>query len=171
MDILGAKGSRFAPNRCNLLLEVDDRSLTEEDLVLNIRRFRPEGFGVECFMADVLEIPMEAPIPGSDLLIWDINATLPPTGQRLWVLGVKEINMVRGEWDMAYLFDTKSTWLIAPTPEQTSGPLRCLDFFCWSIWGVEEFPGSFGKIQHPFTNSWYWNWWKGFESLCHDSLR
>ena len=135
MDILGAKGSRFAPNRCNLLLEVDDRSLTEEDLVLNIRRFRPEGFGVECFMADVLEIPMEAPIPGSDLLIWDINATLPPTGQRLWVLGVKEINMVRGEWDMAYLFDTKSTWLIAPTPEQTSGPLRCLDFFAGAYGG------------------------------------
>ena len=135
MDILGAKGSRFAPNRCNLLLEVDDRSLTEEDLVLNIRRFRPEGFGVECFMADVLEIPMEAPIPGSDLLIWDINATLPPTGQRLWVLGVKEINMVRGEWDMAYLFDTKSTWLIAPTPEQTSGPLRCLEFFAGAYGG------------------------------------
>ena len=83
IDILGAKGCRFAPPRCNLLLEVTDRWLSDKDVLLGIQRFMPDGFGVEHFMADIMNVPTEHVLPETDQLIWDVNTTIPPTGQQV----------------------------------------------------------------------------------------
>jgi len=135
VDILGAKGCQFAPSRCNLLIEVTDRWFNENDMVLEIQRHSPEGFGFDYFMIDILEIPTSTVISGKDQMIWDVNTTIPPSGQLIWVLGVKEVNMVRGVWDLAYLYDDKSSWMLAPTPTIDHQPLRCLEFFAGAYGG------------------------------------
>ena len=135
MDILGSLGCRFAPPRCNLLLEITNRWLGEDDLILEIQRYRPEGFGADHFLVDIMEIPKEAILPETDLLIWDVNVALPPMGQQLWFLNILEENMVRGVWELGFKFDTKSSWLIAPRPTLQQRPLRCLEFFAGAYGG------------------------------------
>ena len=135
IDILGSKGCKVATERCNLLLEIQERRFSQDDLVLQVQRFQPEGFGVDYFLADLLEIPMEERIQECDQLIWDVNLTIPPLGQLIWVMNATEINMVQGRWDFAYLADGKTTWMIAPTPCMDGRPFRCLEFFAGAYGG------------------------------------
>ena len=135
IDILGAKGCRYAPPRCNLLLEVKERILFEDELILGIQRYSPAGFGAEYFLIDLMEIPTEEIIPGRDQLIWDINGTIPPLGCKLWFCDVLEVNTVRGMWDLAFCYDAKSTWKCAPQPELDGKPLRCLELFAGAYGG------------------------------------
>ena len=135
IDILGSKGCRFAPPRCNLLLGITNRWLGEDDLVLEIQRFSPEGLGADNFMADIMEIPKEETLPETDLLIWDVNLALPPMGSQLWFLNVLEENMVRDVWELGFKFDAKSSWLIAPQPSLQQRPFRCLEFFAGAYGG------------------------------------
>ena len=116
IDILGSKGSRFAPPCCHLLLEINNRWLSEDDLLLEIQTYRPDGFGIDLFMLDVMEIPKEEIICETDQLLWNVNLALPPRGTQLWMLNLLEENMIRGKWDLAYRFDSKSSWMNAPQP-------------------------------------------------------
>ena len=135
IDILGSKGCKFAMTRCNLLLEVRDRMFTEDDLVLQVQRFQPEGFGADLFLADLLTIPQQECINERDLLIWDVCQTIPPTGQLVWILNAMEVNTVRGNWDLAFLADSQTSWIIAPNPVLDQKPLRCLELFAGAYGG------------------------------------
>ena len=135
IDILGSKGSRFALPRCHLLLEINNRWLSEDDLLLEIQTYRPDGFGIDLFMLDVMEIPKEEIICETDQLLWNVNLALPPRGTQLWMLNLLEENMIRGKWDLAYRFDSKSSWMNAPQPSLQQTPLRCLELFAGAYGG------------------------------------
>lgn len=108
---------------------------TEDDLVLQVQRFQPEGFGADLFLADLLTIPQQECINDRDLLIWDVCQTIPPTGQLVWILNAMEVNTIRGNWDLAFLADSQTSWIIAPNPVLDQKPLRCLELFAGAYGG------------------------------------
>ena len=145
IDIPGASGSIFAPSRCNLRMEISNRWFSEDDLVLEIQCYSPEGFGVEGFLNDSMIIPTEHMTQGTERMIWDVQKCMPPLRKQVWALNLLEIDVIHGKWDLGYLFDQHSTWMTAPRPSEDQTTLRCLELFAGAYGGWK---GALEVLSH-----------------------
>ena len=146
-DVLGALGCIYLPKRANLLCEIKARSFTEDDLVLQIQRYVPEGLGAELYDSEILTIPSDALLADVEHMLWDINQTIPPLATPVWILGVEEIDISRSTWDMAYRFSTFSKWHVLPSPERPPAVVRCLEMYAGAFGGWKsafQFLGQYG---------------------------
>ena len=50
-------------------------------------------------MTDTLNIPVEQMVTGTERMIWNVQSSMPPLRQQIWVRGLRAITMVRGKWD------------------------------------------------------------------------
>ena len=156
-DVLGALGCIYLPKRANLLCEIKARSFTEDDLVLQIQRYVPEGLGAELYDSEILTIPSDALLADVEHMLWDINQTIPPLATPVWILGVEEIDILRSTWDMAYRFSTFSKWHVLPSPERSPAVVRCLEMYAGAF-VVGNRPFSFWDSTESKRKQWVLNW-------------
>ena len=86
-------------------------------------------------MTNTLNILVEQMVTGTERMIWNVQSSMPPLRQQIWVHGLREITMVRGTWDLGYLFDSSSTWMIAPKLGTNQTVFRCLELFAGAFGG------------------------------------
>ena len=85
-DCDGAKGCQISFKRTNLLVEIEHRVLLDDALSLTFTQFLPEGFGYTAFDHEFLVVPSDEGPMMKVRLIWNVQGSLPPLGQKAWIL-------------------------------------------------------------------------------------
>ena len=105
VDTLGSVGSLPFPRRSNLLVSVTQRDFSEDQIALHIQRVVPEGFGIDQFFFDHLNIPKDEQLPESELLLWNAQRSPPPQNTLLWIIGATDSDYFRGQLEHVFVAD------------------------------------------------------------------
>ena len=132
-DIDVSMGCIQYAERGNLLLKVIDTGSLADHNLLKVTMYQPDGFGYHERFRDHMVMPTVEPRHDSAIL-WKSNEPLPPTGRLLWMFNVEQEQFLSSELNLGYLYDRKSSWSSAPTP-QVGTELRMLEMFSGSFGG------------------------------------
>ena len=94
-DVSGARGSLEFPLRTNLLVVTKEVFFDEDQLILKVDHFSPEGFGYHQFQLDHLAIPSVEKLSEDILILWDVQKSIPPIGDAVWIMGVTELEFLQ----------------------------------------------------------------------------
>ena len=134
-DTLGSIGSLAFPRRANLLVQVTERHFHEDEIALKIHRKVPEGWGIEQFFHDHMDMPKDVWLPETEWLIWDAQVSLPPLHQTCWILGVFDQDFFRGNLEHAFVADDKTS--VIPLHEHVGShtSIRLLELYAGGFGG------------------------------------
>ncbi len=129
-DILGARGCQTFPQRANLLVDVVETQLLEDKILLHCHQFFPEGYGIEAFHHDFINIPSDKFADNQLTILWDVRSS-PPPRTFLWLLNVLDTD----DMDIDFTFDYSSEWLFVNSNKKNPQVLRHLELFAGGFGG------------------------------------
>ena len=127
-DISGARGSLEIPHRTNLLVMNKEIFFDEDNLVLKVDHFSPEGYGYHRFHSDNLDIPSIEKLQEDIMVVWDVQATMPPIGSLVWVMGVSEIDEFDNSEGFTFQTEDDAFWLPLLNRQISPPSIRLLEF-------------------------------------------
>ena len=135
-DVLGCKGCRWPSPQHSILVVPQYRKFDDINLALVVDRFEPEGFGIDEFGKDHLSIPTDTLVHSQETILWDVNQTLPPLGQKIWLRNVIEGWNFPGDFD--FLFGGSSMWLLVQPEIRNLQGLHFLELFAGGYGGWKQ---------------------------------
>ena len=128
-DCDSSLGSRDVPLRTNMLVDFTIRHFTETDLTLGFNQWSPEGYGLKVFEHDHMFVPGDSPCASDLTLIWNVQASMPPVGQKIWLINVWE-----HECDVSlFQYDEHSSWCYATSASESRQGLHHLELFSGGV--------------------------------------
>ena len=116
-DILEARGSLEFPQRTKLLVVAQEPFFDEDQQLLKVDHFSLEGFGFHQIQVANLAIPSVEKLVEDVLILWDVQGTIPPLGEAVWIMGVSEMEFLQ-EWH--FITAAVAFWL--PVLERLRSP-------------------------------------------------
>ena len=149
-DILGATGCHFGHSHKSLLVNIQDWELCDSHLTIHFDQLTPEGWGLEYYPQDVIEIPRDGPLNQSMVLLWDIQQAPPDRFTPIWILGLSECDVFSG-----FDFHTTSStiWLHATGARHTYGTLRILELCSGGFGGWRAGIQFLGEASERVTST------------------
>ena len=144
-DVSGSYGCGVPSSRSNLLVNFTYRIFDDESIWLMFDQYTPEGYGVESFHKDSLEVPGDEILNPNQMLLWDLQQSLPPQQCKIWLTSV--IDDVSGN----FCFDSLSQWLLVEKESYHHRPLHVLELFGGGMGGWKS-AGSF--LEESFQQHW-----------------
>lgn len=134
-DTLGSEGSAVFPRRANLLVEVKERHFSEEEIALKIQRVIPEGWGLDHFMRDHLNVPADHWLEETEWLVWNVQAAMPPFGQLTWILGVTDRDVFQGQFEQVFVADERTTVIPLHASQGIPSSIKLLELYAGGYGG------------------------------------
>ena len=144
-DVLGSRGCAISTPRCNLLVDIKSLHFDDSSISLSIDQYSPEGFGIEQFFKDSLSIPGDELLNTNQVLVWDVQSTMPHIHQKIWFFSVWQYN------SGVFHFDEQSSWQVVDKSSCHRRSLHVLEFFGGGMGGWKA-AGSF--LTRFFQQQW-----------------
>ena len=92
-DIMGAHGSLDFPQRTNLLVVTKDFFFDADQQIPKVDHSSLERFGFHQFQFDNLAFTFVEKLVADDLILWDVQGSIPPLAETVWMMGVSEMEL------------------------------------------------------------------------------
>ena len=135
-DVLGSKGCIWPSPQHSILVVPQYRRFDDINLTLVVDRYEPEGFGIGEFGKDHLSVPADKMVHSEETILWDVNHTLPPLGQKVWLRNVIEGWNFPGDFD--FLFGSSSMWLLVQPEVRNLQGIHFLELFAGGYGGWKQ---------------------------------
>lgn len=149
-DVLGATGCHFGGPSNSILVNVEERRLFDDHIELTIQQFSPEGWGLDHYPKDHLNIPSDGIINESMVLLWDVQKTPPDMGTPVWIFGV-----VESEFTEPHEFRTTNGtfWIHATGAGHSNSTLKFLELCGGGFGGWKSAISFLGQETGRTTNT------------------
>ena len=149
-DILGSAGCHFGHSKHSLLVSIQDWFLFEDSIMVKFDQMTPEGWGLERFPHDFVDIPGDSKLNEALTLLWDIQQPLPELYTPIWLLGVTEY---QGFLGIDFQTTTDFQWLHATGARHTYGTLRILELCSGGFGGWKTATRFLGEASERVTST------------------
>ena len=123
-DIMGAHGSLDFPQRTNLLVVTKDFFFDADQQIPKVDHSSLEGFGLHQFQFDNLAFTFVEKLVADDLILWDVQGSIPPRAETVWMMGVSEMELLQ-QWH--FITAAVAFWLPVIDRQRSPSCIRLLE--------------------------------------------